>query len=111
MHFVVTTLLSFANLDVQLIELSCFQLVVSFKPSKKPTSPCGISPPQRAIQFACNNAVVCDTMEEARRVAYTGERKRVSQCSQWSLSVERALSVCRASCGSECKTVGMSVTL
>ena len=34
---------------------------------------------QRALQFACGNAVVCDTMEEARKVAFGGsERKRVS---------------------------------
>ena len=34
---------------------------------------------QRALQFACGNALVCDTMEEARKVAFGGsERKRVS---------------------------------
>lgn len=34
---------------------------------------------QRALQFACGNAVVCDTMEEARKIAFGGsERRRVS---------------------------------
>ena len=34
---------------------------------------------QRALQFACGNALVCDTMEEARKVAFGGpERRRVS---------------------------------
>ena len=34
---------------------------------------------KRALQFACGNAVVCDTMEEARRIAFGGaERRKVS---------------------------------
>ena len=34
---------------------------------------------QRALQFACGNALVCDTMEEARKIAFGGpERRRVS---------------------------------
>ena len=33
---------------------------------------------QKALQYACSNAVVCDTMEEARKVAFGGaERKKV----------------------------------
>ena len=31
---------------------------------------------QKALQYACSNAVVCDTMEEARRVAFGGAERR-----------------------------------
>ena len=31
---------------------------------------------QRALQYACGNALVCDTMEEARKVAYGGSERR-----------------------------------
>ena len=31
---------------------------------------------QKALQYACSNAVVCDTMEEARRVAFGGSERR-----------------------------------
>ena len=34
---------------------------------------------KRALQFACGNAVVCDDMEEARKVAFaSSERKKVN---------------------------------
>ena len=39
----------------------------------------GLSTVQRALQFACGNALVCETMEEARKVAFGGsERRRVT---------------------------------
>lgn len=50
-----------------------------------------MSPPllQRALQYACGNAVVCDTMEEARKVAFGGsERRKV-----WKLATLSAISV------------------
>ena len=31
---------------------------------------------KRALQYACGNAIVCDTMEEARRVAFGGAERR-----------------------------------
>eukprot|EP00731_Ephydatia_muelleri_P024127 Em0016g398a len=31
---------------------------------------------KRALQYACGNALVCDTMEEARKVAYGGSERR-----------------------------------
>eukprot|EP00117_Sycon_ciliatum_P043766 scpid25552/ scgid31647/ Structural maintenance of chromosomes protein 1A len=30
---------------------------------------------KKALQYACGNAVVCDTMEEARRLAYSGDER------------------------------------
>ena len=44
---------------------------------------------QRALQFACGNALVCDTMEEARKVAFGGpERRRVSPVCNMCVTVE-----------------------
>ena len=31
---------------------------------------------QKALQYACGNALVCDTMEEARRVAFGGAERQ-----------------------------------
>lgn len=31
---------------------------------------------QKALQFACSNALVCDTMEEARKLAFGGQERR-----------------------------------
>ena len=31
---------------------------------------------QRALQYACGTALVCDTMEEARKIAYGGPERR-----------------------------------
>ena len=53
---------------------------------------------QRALQFACGNAVVCDTMEEARKVAFGGaERKKVAKRGSSTYNME---AVCNVSCDS-----------
>lgn len=31
---------------------------------------------QKALQYACGNALVCDTMEEARKVAFGGAERQ-----------------------------------
>ena len=31
---------------------------------------------QRALQYACGNALVCDTLDEARKFAFGGQERR-----------------------------------
>ena len=58
---------------------------------------------QRALQFACGNAVVCDTMEEARKVAFGGaERKKVVKSGSSTVGCNME-AVCNVSCDTAMK--------
>ena len=50
---------------------------------------------QRALQFACGNAVVCDTMEEARKVAFGGsERRKVVSVTNLHVHLDTCICMC-----------------
>ena len=66
---------------------------------------------QRALQFACGNAVVCDTMEEARKVAFGGaERKKVAKSGSTTVGYNME-AVCNVSCNSSWNAAALSAVV